>query len=110
MRTKDTLLALGNIAILFQYLYISEDHAITFNNELTDLRIRVDERCTVLCQNLSFPGAPETDFSEQMTLDYTLNVIEILKTMPPEKYKGMTKDRWDEIKTVTQCNLALNED
>ena len=35
MRTKDTLLEMNDIAILYQYLYMDEKHNITFNNGLT---------------------------------------------------------------------------
>ena len=31
MRTKDTLLEMNDIAILYQYLYMDEKHNITFN-------------------------------------------------------------------------------
>ena len=40
MRTKDELFLLGDIGIMLQYLYMSENHRITFNNGITDLQIR----------------------------------------------------------------------
>lgn len=109
MRTKDTLFALENVAILFQYLFMNGDYAVTFNNGLTDLKLRMDENCSVLCLNLNFPDTPEMDFSSQMTPAYTLDVIQTLQTMPPEEYKESFTNRWDEIKTITLYNLAQNK-
>lgn len=108
MRTKDELFMLGEISTLLQYLFLSESHTITFNNGLTNLKIRMDENFNILCQNLSFPDLPESNFSEQMTPLYMLGVIQILQETPSEEFKGSFKNRWDEIKTVTLANLALN--
>ena len=78
MRTKDELFMLGEISTLLQYLFMSESHTITFNNGLTNLKIRMDENFNILCQNLSFPDIPESNFTEQMTPLYMLGVIQIL--------------------------------
>ena len=40
MRTKDELFLLGDIGIMLQYLYISENHRITFNNGITDFLVK----------------------------------------------------------------------
>ena len=108
MRTKDELFLLGEVSTLLQYLFMSEKHTITFSNGLTNLKIRMNENFNILCQNLSFPDIPECDFTEQMTPLYMLGVIQILQELPPEEFKGSFKSRWDEIKTVTLVNLALN--
>lgn len=108
MRTKDELFMLGEVSTLLQYLFLSENHTITFNNGLTDLKIRMDENFNILCQNLSFPDLPESDFSEQMTPLYMLGVIQILQETPPEEFKESFKSRWDEIRQITLANLALN--
>lgn len=108
MRTKDELFQLGEVSTFLQYLFMSEKHTITYNNGLTNLKIRMDENFNILCQNLSFPDVPECDFTEQMTPLYMLGVIQILQETPPEEFKGSFKSRWDEIKTITLTNLALN--
>lgn len=50
MRTKDELFLLGDIGIMLQYLYMNENHRITFNNGITDLQIRMDENFNILCK------------------------------------------------------------
>lgn len=108
MRTKDELFLLGEVSILLQYLFMSEKHTITFNNGLTNLKIRMDENFNIRCQNLSFPDVPESNFTEQMTPLYMLGVIQILQETPPEEFKKSFKNRWDEIKQITLANLTLN--
>ena len=108
MRTKDSLFALNDVTILLQYLYMDENHTVTFHNGLTDLQIRMDERYCILCRNLSFPDLPETDFSAQMTPAYVLGIIDVLKKTAPVEFPDDFANRWEEIKTITQTNLALN--
>ena len=69
---------------------------------------RMDENFNILCQNLSFPDIPESDFTEQMTPLYMLGVIQILHNTPPVEFKDSFKNRWEEIKKITLANLALN--
>lgn len=108
MRTKDELFMLGEVSTLLQYLFLSESHTITFNNGLTNLKIRMDENFNILCKNLTFPDLPESNFSEQMTPAYMLGVIQILQETPPNEFKDSFKNHWDEIKQITLANLALN--
>ena len=108
MRTKDELFMLGEISTLLQYLFISESHVITFNNGLTDLKIRMDENFEIWCENLSFPDVPESNFTEQMTPLYMLGVIQILQNTPPVEFPRAFKNRWEEISQITLVNLSLN--
>lgn len=108
MRTKDNLFLLGEVSTLLQYLFMSEEHTITFDNGITDLKIRMDENFHILCKNLRLPNVPESDFTEQMTPAYTLGVIQILQKTPPIEFGESFQNRWDEIKTITSTNLALN--
>ena len=122
MRTKDELFLLGDIGIMLQYLYMNENHRITFNNGITDLQIRMDENFNILCRNLSFPDVLESYFSSEMIPSHCLGVIQILQNMPPEE-NGFTlnydkynweehpnhfQNRWEEIKDITMINLSLN--
>lgn len=110
MRTKDTLLALDELSVLCQYLYMSENHSITFNNGITDLRIRMTETLSIKCKNLSFPDLPEMNWTENFTPANCLGIIGKLKEMPAEEYKESFENRWEEIKSITLHNLALNRD
>ena len=108
MRTKDELFLLGDIGIMLQYLYMDENHRITFNNGVTDLQIRMDENFNILCRNLSFPDVPESYFSSALVPTYCLGVIQLLQNMPPEEHPKHSKNRWEEIKDITMINLSLN--
>lgn len=109
MRTKDVLFDFEKIPILFQYLYMSADNRITFNNGITDLRIRMTDGLEILCQNLSFPDVPETNFTSEISSpNQCLGIIEILENMPAEEYPQAFKNRWQEISDLTRANLSLN--
>lgn len=108
MKTKDELFLLGDIGIIFQYLYMNENHRITFNNGITDLQIRMDENFNIICKNLSFSNVPESYFSSQMVPAYCLSIIQTLQNMPSEEHPNYFKSRWEEIKDITMINLELN--
>lgn len=109
MRTKDELFLLGEVSTLLQYLFLSKDHTITFNNGLADLKIRMDENFNVWCLNLNFPDVPESNFTEQMTPPYMLGIIQILQNTPPVEFPKSFKNRWEEISQITLINLSLNK-
>ena len=108
MRSRETLMAIESITLLYQYLYMDENHSITFNNGVTDLTIHMTDNLSVMCKNLRYPDLPESDWTENFTPYNCLNIIEILKTMPAEEYKEPFENRWEEIKSITSFNLALN--
>lgn len=109
MRIKSTLLALRDISVLYQYLYMDEKHTITFNNGITDLTLRMTDGLSVLCKNQRFPNLPESNWTEEFTPANCLSIIEILKEMPPEEFKNLHfENRWEEIKTITHTDVSLN--
>lgn len=59
MRDVPTLLELEDITILYQYLYMSEDHFITVDNGVAKLEIRMNENCYFHAKNLNFPDLPD---------------------------------------------------
>lgn len=108
MRTKDILLEIADITVFYQYLYMNEDHKITFNNGLTDLTLSMNENLCVICRNERFPDLPPMSYSENLSPNNILGIIDILKHMPAIEFKSSFKNRWEEIKTITQTNLSLN--
>ncbi len=108
MRTKDTLLKLEDITILYQYLYMSEDHHITVDNGLTKLLIKMNENGVFRAKNLKFPDLPDFNYSEMMTVPNIMAIIEQLEEVPPLEFADHFKNRWEEIKETTLSNLALN--
>lgn len=110
MRTKDILLnSFDEVKVLYQYLYMSPDHKIRVNNGLCDLEISMTDSLGFRAVNLNFPDNLPLDYTETMTLAQTLGIIEYLKSQPAVEYVGSFKSRWDEIKTITKTDVALNK-
>ena len=79
MRTTDVLFELEEILILWQYLYMSENHFITIDNGITKLEIRMRENCSFHAKNLSFPDLPDLEYTDMMTIPNMLGIIDQLK-------------------------------
>lgn len=109
MRTVDTLFELEEIPILLQYLYMDEVNKVTVDNRLTKLEIRMTERCHFLAKNLSFPDVQELDYTEMMTVGSMLAIIDQLKKVPPVEFPTCFANRWEEIKAITNTNVAQNK-
>lgn len=107
MRTIDTLLGMEEISILFQYLYMNEEHFITVDNGVTKLEIRMRANCSFHAKNLNFPDLPDLEYTDMMVIPNILGIIDQLKTVPPSEFDRFDS-RWDEIKTVTLVNVAQN--
>ena len=106
MRTKDMLKEIEDVAIFYQYLYMSPDHNIVVNNGLTDLKFEVNDKLQVMKTNMKFPEFGATN--EPLDLTNIMGIIDKLKEMPPNQYPETFKNRWQEIKETTLGNLALN--
>lgn len=111
MRTNDILLdGFENICILQQYLYMSKDHFITVENSIgVKLEIRMEENLHYYCKNTNFPDAPETCYSDSMTNETMLAIIEQLKNTPAIEFPQSFNNRWDEIKTICSTNVVTNK-
>ena len=108
MRDRDMLFNFDEIKILWQYLYLSEEHSIKVENMLgIPLEFSMDENGVVWKKNLHFPEVPKT--CECLKIPIWLGIIEQLKTKPAEEIpNGRFKNRWDEIRTLTLTTVALN--
>jgi hypothetical protein len=109
MRTTDILFELEEIPILWQYLYMNEDHYITVDNGVTQLEIRMTENCYFHAKNLSFPNLPDMSYTDMMTIPNMLGIIDQLKTVPAVEFPTCFNNRWEEIKTITNTNVAQNK-
>lgn len=109
MRTVDTLLELEDIIILWQYLYMSEDHYITVDNGITKLEIRMNEHCYFRAKNLNFPELPDLSYTDMMTIPNMLGIIDQLKETPPVEFKNEFKSRWEELRVITLANVCQNK-
>lgn len=108
MRTKNLLFCLEDLTTLTQYLYMNENHSITFNNGMADIRLRMDERFNIMGINMNFEDLGETNWSEIMTVSKLLGLVDKLKETPPEKF-DFFKNRWEEIEEITLHNIGLNK-
>lgn len=109
MRDTSTLFDLEDIIILYQYLYMSEEHCIIIDNGLTKLEIRMNEHCYFHAKNLTFPNVPALDYTDMMTIPNMLGIIDQLKKVPPVEFKNEFKSRWEELKTITYANIGQNK-
>lgn len=110
MRDKDTLLAFEDITILLQYFYINPENNITVSNGVTTLTIRMEDNLEFRALNNSFPNLPEMNYTEEMTPGTLFACIDQLKGQKPILINNpRIKSRWDEIKTTTLAEVALNK-
>ena len=109
MRTKDNLQRFHDMKLLYQYLYMSEDHFIDIVNSIgVTLRLHMNDHGFIFCQNMNFPDLPPANWSENMTVPVVFSILNQLETMPAVEFPNRFKNRWDEIKTLCMTNLALN--
>lgn len=110
MRTNDILIdGFNDICVLQRYLYMSEEHFIEVENSIgVKLQIRMRENLHYYCRNMNFPDLPEACWSEEMTNDTMLAIIEQLKENPAIEFPNRFKSRWEEIKAVTTINMCSN--
>lgn len=108
MRSKVILKDLEDALVIYQYLYMNPDNRITVNNGMTDLEIRLDENLQFYCKNLSFPNVPEAKYSEQMSLNRCLGIVDYLREQIPEQFPETFETLWDEIRNITLSTIALN--
>lgn len=109
MRTADTLFDMEEIPILWQYLYMDENHYITIDNGVTKLEIRMTENCYFHAKNLNFPNLPDMSYTDMMTVPNMLGIIDQLKRVPPVEFKNEFKSRWEELKMITITNVGQNK-
>ena len=106
MRTKDILKEIEDVAIFYQYLYLSPNHNIIVNNGLTDLKFELSENLHILQTNMNFPQFGASN--EPLDLTNILGIVDKLKKTPAIEFPDYFDNRWTEIKTITQSNVALN--
>ena len=106
-RNAETMSALGDISVLYQYLFMDEEHSITFNNGLADLTVKMTEGLGFVCKNGNFPEFGWRPYTDEMTPYNVVGIIDILKTQKPQRKKVILKNRWDEIKTEVSLYRCL---
>ena len=113
MREKEILQKLKDIAILNQFLYISEDNFVEYNqDDGTTLEIRIDEDLDYISNYSKSCGALShlvpLRVTNSMNLTTLIGIIENIKKQKPKMENTRFKNRWEEIESITSDNLALN--
>lgn len=107
MLYKNQLFNIENYTILMQYLAIGE--SIIINNGLANIEIYMKDPYDIKAQNLNFPQFPPYNYNEEMTLENVLlGIIPQLQKQEPKEFKKF-KNRWEEIKTITNDTIAINK-
>lgn len=108
MRTKVILIdAMREIICFYRYLYMNAENFVIVNNNLTDLKITMDEQLDFLVQNLSFPNSPP--MRQELSLDTIVGIIEQLERQPPRAdYETIFTNEWERIKAEVDTAMMLN--
>lgn len=110
-RNKGGLRDIDDIAILLKYLYIDENACVIVENSIgLHLKIMMNEHLgltKVLLDGAVKDQHPIED--NDMTPSVLHDVVSQLKEQPAAQFPERFKNRWEEIKTITSSNLALNE-
>ena len=105
VRRKEILLGFNDLKILLQYLYMEPTNCIVIHNCIkVPLRLRMNDRGAVLCKNLNFPDVEETDWTREIMCNITA-IVDQLQTVPATEYPDSFKNRWEEIKGISQMLL-----
>lgn len=113
MREKEILQKLKDVATLNQFLYMSEDNFVEYNqDDGTTLEIRIDEDLDYISNYTKSCGALShlvpLRVTNSMNLTTLIGIIENIKKQKPKMENTRFKNRWEEIESITLDNLALN--
>lgn len=112
MRTRDMLKDIDDVALLMKYLYMDESNRIVVKNRIgVPLEISMNEDGYTMQKNLNFPEIPA--HQEDYQVPVWLGIIDQLKEQPKQELKDVKtgeriRNRWDEIKCITQVQLSMN--
>lgn len=110
-RNKGGLRDIDDIAILLKYLYMDENAYVIVENSIgLHLKIMMNEHLgltKVLLDGAVKDQSPIED--NDMTPLVLSAVVSQLKEQSAEQFPERFENRWEEIKTITSSNIALNE-
>lgn len=106
MRTREVLVeGFEEVKTLMQYLYMNEEHKIKIPNGLTTLCISMDENMEII----NYDSHLGFKHKRPMELSEWFSCVEQLKKQPSDCGYGDFKSKWEEIKTITLMQVALNK-
>lgn len=110
-RNKGGLRDIDDIAILLKYLYMNEDAYVIVENSI-GLHIKISMNEHLDLSKVLLDGVYKNQLlteGNDMTPSVLSAVISQLKEQSAEQFPERFKNRWEEIKTITSSNIALNE-
>ena len=76
------------------------------NNGLTDLKFELTDNLQIVQTNMNYPQFGASN--QPLDLTNILAIVDKLKKTPAIEFPEYFDNRWTEIKTITQSNVALN--
>ena len=107
-RNIDTLLSLGEIGTLYQYLYLSKENTIEIKLPLATIEIYADDNFNLWSKNHNFPQLDPLQYN-QLHPSHLACVIDQLKEAKPKMDGCDFKSRWDEILHTVAISLSLHK-
>ena len=97
------------INLLLKYLYLSDEHSVTFENVIgIRFKLYMDDDFELKRQMLN--GVTDSVFPCP-DIDHTtlMGIVDQLKKQPAVEFPERFANRWEEIKITTAANLVLNQ-
>lgn len=98
-----------DIKVLYQFLYQSEEHYIEIPSVTGSIiTLHMSQECRFIGKNSALPDIPEIDYTCDMSIPMLLQIIQELKNTPAIEFPKRFENRWEEIMTISNTNVALN--
>lgn len=97
------------INLLLKYLYLSDEHFVTFENTIgIRFKLYMDDDFELRRQMLN--GITGTVFPcPDINHTTLMGIVDQLKEQPAAEFPEQFTNRWDELKAMATANLALNQ-
>ena len=106
MRTREVLVeGFEDVKTLMQYLYMDENNYITIPGQFSKFQFSMDENMEIYNYDRHF----NIKQHRPLSLSEWLSCVEHLKGQPSDCDYGNFSNKWEEIKTITLMQVALNK-
>ena len=106
MRTREVLVeGFEEIKTLMQYLYMDENNYIAIPGTIITFQFFMNEDMEIY----NYDKYTGTKYPRPLTISDWLACVERLKEQPSDCGYGNFSNKWEEIKTITLMQVALNK-
>jgi len=106
MRTKDGLKALEEVQVIYNYLYMSKEHYISYKNTW-DKTVHLYMNESYMLYTVTPDITPDIKSGFDQGLNGLISLVEYMKETKVDKW-GRTMTQWEYIKSITMANMSLN--